>query len=182
VHDPLLQINDVCLSTSEVFSKPIPYAFRHFQLTMAPKHNLVEQERVRLAIFRLKETTKMSLAQIGKPLQAFTVILQFLSIGNHPEVQRSKSTVQSILKRFHDRDNVKDLPRTGRPMKFSPRFDQFYLYFSQITLLVCRFRRNLLFLSAKEPYWGVKKLVEHVHVNLVESLSNRPPGAVVRVC
>ena len=71
---------------------------------MAPK-NMNEQEKVRQAVLRLHALGGMSLGAIGK----------------HPEVQRSKSTVQYISKAFSQRNEVTDKNRYGRPYKMGKR-------------------------------------------------------------
>jgi hypothetical protein len=47
---------------------------------------------------------------------------------------------------------------------------------------VFRFKFQLKRLAQEEPFWGAKRLIDHVHANLVAGLSNRPPGAVIMVC
>ena len=65
---------------------------------MAPR-KLADQEKVRQRVLELYREGKLGYEAIGKD----------------PGVQRSKSTVQSIIKQFKDRPTVADRPRPGRP-------------------------------------------------------------------
>ena len=60
---------------------------------MAPK-KLQDQEKVRQRVLELHREG----------------LLGYAAIGKDPGVQRSKATVQSIIKNFAGRDSVKDLP------------------------------------------------------------------------
>ncbi len=65
----------------------------------------VEQEQFRarvLALFRAG----------GLPLK---------QIADHPDVRKSKATVQSIIERFNDRETVQRKPGGGRPSKITQR-------------------------------------------------------------
>ena len=72
---------------------------------MAPR-KLLDQEKVRQRVLELYHEGKLGYEAIGKD----------------PGVQRSKSTVQSIIKAFKDRSSVADRPRTGRPSALTKRY------------------------------------------------------------
>ena len=65
----------------------------------------VELERVRKRVLELHNEGLLSIAAIGK----------------HPDVLRSKSTVQSIITRFKHRETLESRHRRGRPSKIPKR-------------------------------------------------------------
>ena len=74
-----------------------------FFFAMPPK-NLVDQERVRARILELHAAGK-----------------GYGEIARHADVNRSRATVQSIVTRFGNREEVADKPRPGRPSKMNAR-------------------------------------------------------------
>lgn len=78
---------------------------------MAPKASLdvmrkkIEKEKLRARILELHREGLLSIA----------------GIGAHPDVQRPKSTVASIIKTFGGRATTEESPRSGRPTEVSRR-------------------------------------------------------------
>ena len=52
---------------------------------------------------------------------------------------------------------------------------------SNVFLSLFSFKRQLILLAKKEPYWGCNKLGEEVHMKLVQAQLSRPAGAVFQV-
>ena len=44
-----------------------------------------------------------------------------------------------------------------------------------------RFKSQLKRLAQQEPFWGARRLIEHVHQNVMNALMSRPPGAQFKV-
>ena len=44
-----------------------------------------------------------------------------------------------------------------------------------------RFKRDIMYLAAKNPYWDCKKVGEEVHMKLLNAQLARPEGAVYTV-
>ena len=76
-----------------------------------------------------------------------------------------QATVQTIIKNFRYRPNTSAIRKGGNKPKMTERY-----------------MRHLRRLSWQHPFWSVTRLVESLHQSTMEALSNRPPGAVVRVC
>ena len=74
--------------------------------TMAP-YNLQDQAKVREAILRLHALGTLSIGAIAK----------------HPEVGRSKSTVQYIIKAFLQRQSMESKKKRGRPVAMTKRYN-----------------------------------------------------------
>ena len=68
-------------------------------------HRQVEQEQLRSRVLALYRAGNMSLAQIA----------------GHPEVQKSRSTVQSIIRNFNNRVTTERKKGSGRRSKISKR-------------------------------------------------------------
>lgn len=106
----------------------------------------------------------------------------YAKIGEHPEVNLSKGQVEGIVRRFGDRISTQAKKPPGRKSKLTKRCDLKCIW-SIFTwkLVTLRFKRDLLFLAARNPYWGSKKLAEEVHMKLLNAQLSRPAGAVFQV-
>ena len=139
---------------------------------MAPKHSLAhfqalaEKERVRKRVLELHHAGGLSLAQIA----------------GHPDVLKSKATVQSMIKTFGSRPTMEAKKSPGRSTKMTFRYISSSLGHISTHYPPARFKRDLRRLAVMNPYWGCGKLADAVHKKLMDGLSNWPPGAVVRVC
>ena len=136
--------------------------------SMAPKNvrpSMADQERNRVLIME-KHRASMSMGGIAKALNL------------------SKSTVQSVIRRFKDRGSVTRSAQKNRPQKLSKRYGLVLVRVPQQIGIPhhLRYMRNLIRLSWQHPMWGAGKLVEVTSANILAALANRPAGAVIRVC
>ena len=107
-------------------------------------------------------------------------------ITNQHEIARrlkaSQSTIRCILKRWAgsaDASAPVDSPRKGRPSLSTPRYPE--LPRVPDGFFFCRFRRSIVRLAEKHPFWSATRLVRFMHARLVDAMNNRPAGVVVEV-
>ena len=93
----------------------------------------------------------------------------------------SKSTIQSIIKRFQNRTTVCDKARKGRKPVFTAQY-VIKINPEPCIYLIFRYRRQLKKLASANPFRGATWLRETLHSSIVAAISNRPSGAVIQVC
>ena len=75
-----------------------------------------------------------------------------------------------------------DQPRSGRPPKYSARCVFFYLSLLHCFLSFIRYKRSILSLARKHPFWTAKRLIQFVHNRSVANLQFANPGTHWMVC
>lgn len=87
------------------------------------------------------------------------------------------STVGHVLKRWGDNPSALpvDKPRSGRPAKYDAR------HVSASFLTTNRYKRQLVRMATKHPFWSARKLISQCNETVLKALQNRPAGAVVQV-
>ena len=105
-------------------------------------------------------------------------------------VHVSESLVRSVKKKWLEEAKAKsaqgkvfvpcDAPRSGRPSKFSPRCYNFPCFV--IPCLSIRYKRSILSLARKHPFWSASKLVAYVHERKIAALQFARPGTRWTVC
>ena len=108
-------------------------------------------------------------------LRLYRVLDNYYAVGR--EMGMNEATVRSIVKRYQEK-NVKDKPRSGRPKKITSRYDCLQLT-SSIHSSVVRWRRRLLQLNWKRPFWSAQRLIDAIHGEMMKGISN---VAGARVC
>ena len=68
------------------------------------------------------------------------------------------------------------------PRKFPQGVFHFGCMVGNVVLWVLRFKRRILALNNRHPFWSASQLIERIKKDMMEALSNRPSGAVVKVC
>jgi hypothetical protein len=152
---------------------PIARALFHSETQeMAPKRTEaqiraeVERERVRARILELWRTNQY----------------RYQQIGNDPQVMKSKSTVQSIIKTFGARESTSSAWAGGRPTVMKPQYVIRSFPYVFCSLCAFSYRRTLGRLAMKHPKWSARRLIDEIDGYLRQALNDRPPNAVVQVC
>lgn len=86
--------------------------------------------------------------------------LSFAEIGRR--VQMEQSSVRKLVKLRMLTGIVSDSSRKGRPSRLSKRY-----------------KRGLLRMCRKHPFWSASKLADEMHNKMVKALADRPAGVCI---
>ena len=104
-----------------------------------------------------------------------------------PEIQRltnvAKATVRDIINKWgppEARASLKEAPKSGQNHVVSKRCGGHCCMVST-PRLAPRDAREILKIAHKNPKWGAAKIKDYWRTNLIQAISQRPPGAVIQV-
>ncbi len=92
-----------------------------------------------------------------------------------------KSTVHRTLVRIAEQGTLDRKSGSGRPPQWSKLCDIVFGSHWSHFLLCYRFKRGIIRLAQRNPFWGAKKLGQVHHEHFMAGLQSRPVGAVFRV-
>ena len=88
----------------------------------------------------------------------------------------SKSTVQGIIDAMKKANAGIALKKRGPPSKMTPAYVFTNQYTVLWTYLVRSWRKRLMILAKKNPFWGGKRLADDIFNSMMATYASMPPG------